>query len=50
MKDKIAFLKKIVTYLTNKDVSKDNEKLEQLEIVVKALVRKVLSLESELKE
>ena len=49
MEEKIAFLEKMVADITNKEVSKD-EKVEQLEIVVKALVRKVLSLESELKD
>ena len=50
MKEKIAFLEKMVADFTNKEARKDNEKVEQLEIVVKALVRKVLSLESELKD
>ena len=33
MKEKIAFLEKMVADITNKEVSKD-EKVEQLEIVV----------------
>ena len=49
MKKKIEILENIVADLTNKEVSKENEKMEQLEVVVKALVRKVLSLESGLK-
>ena len=50
MKEKIALLEKMVADFTNKEVSKDNEKVGQLEIVVKALVRKVLSLESDIQD
>ena len=46
LKEKVDILEKIVA----KKVSKERERLEQLEIVVKAMSRKVLSLESELKD
>ena len=40
----------MVSELTKKGVSKEAKKIEQLEIVVHALVRKVLSLETDIKE
>ena len=45
LKDKVRLLEEIVAQLTNKV---ENGKLEQLEAVVKALIQKTLSLESEI--
>ena len=47
MKEKVEILEKTVANLTNKAASEKTEQLEKLEKVVHALVRKVLSLESE---
>ena len=50
LEEKVDLLEKTVAKLTNMKVNKETEKLEQLEIVVKALSQKVLSLEIELNE
>ena len=49
LKEKVGILKKNIADMTNKD-SKETSQLEKLEIVVKALTRKVLSLENEIKD
>ena len=47
MKEKLEMLEKTVVELTNKE---ESEKVQQLEKVVKAMCRKVLSLEKEIKD
>ena len=46
LKDKVGILEKKIADMTKKD-SKETSQLEKLEMVVKALTRKVLSLENE---
>ena len=49
LKEKVGILEKKIADMTNKYI-KETSKLEKLEIVVKALTRKVLCLENEIKE
>ena len=48
MKEKIVVLEKMVSELNKKMTNKETEQVKQLDIVVKALIRKVLSLENEM--
>ena len=48
MKKKVEVLEKLVTELTNKVVTMETDTVEKLQVVVRAMSRKVLSLESEI--
>ena len=50
LREKVCLLEKKVAELNNKSGRKETERLEQIEIVLKSLIRKVLSLESELED
>ena len=48
LKKKVRVLEKLVTELTNKVVTMETDTVEKLQVVVRAMSRKVLSLESEI--